>query len=384
MRCGMNNETLDHHIRLIYETAASPSLWINTLTDISSTINAKAGMIGSDNIRTKTHLTSIRSGFSQDALDALAPYHAKCLWTHALIELNPNSFVTSEHILPQKEYLASELFDGFGRYFDSHHAIGLYFDKTGESAFRMSFLRSKTQGPYGQYEATYLNSLLPHIKQALNLSRQFADNNLLSQFSNNAIINSNNNAVFVIDRFCKIIKVNEFAESHLRDENWLQIVQNRLVIKKGFCNSKFQSIVASVTRSDNFLNMKTIIPFIIEIENNSSTESWLVEISRLEINIDSNYAHIFNIQNQATALVTVKKLPQSSHYSYQRLKTLYNLSETEIDIAIKLANGDSPLKISDDRCRSIDTIRTQIKQLNAKLGLKNSNQTIAIINQLTK
>jgi DNA-binding CsgD family transcriptional regulator len=379
----MNNETLDNHIHAIYETVGTPSLWKNTLSDISATINAKAGMIGSDNVKTKTHLASIRSGFTQDALDALAPYHSKCLWTHALIALNPSRFVTSEQILPLKEYLASELFDGFGRYFDSHHAIGLYFDKAGESAFRMSFLRSKSQGPYSQYEATYLNLLLPHIKQALNLSRKLVDNNLLTQFSNNAIA-SHNNAVFVIDGFCQIIKVNKFAEEQLCKENWLQVVQNRLVIKKGLCNSKFQALVASVTRSDNFVNMKTNIPFIIEFDSSSTKDSWLMEISRLDINIDSDYAHIFNFPNQAFALITVKKLTQLSHYSPQRLKSFYNLSKTEIDIAIKLANGDSPLKISEDRCRSLDTIRTQIKHLNEKLGLKNTNQIISRITQLTK
>lgn len=51
----------------------------------------------------------------------------------------------------------------------------------------------------------------------------------------------------------------------------------------------------------------------------------------------------------------------------------HSLSGTEHHIVMLIAQGCSPLEISDIRERSIETIRTQIKQVMHKVGVNRAN-----------
>lgn len=378
----MNDDILDRHIHLIYNTVTDPLAWKDCLSEISTTINAKAGMIGVDDIQEKTHLTSMRYGFSEDAIDALAPYHAKCLWTHELIELNPKRFVTSEQLLAPKKYMTSELFNGFGRHFDSFHATGMYFDQTGDQALRMSFLRGQSQGAYGQRETDYLNRLLPHIKRAVSLSRKMLDQALLLQITEYAF-DKHDHMVFIVDSFSKLINMNKAATASLKDAKWFDVHQNKLVFKKGLRNSEYLSALSSVTRPENLEDLQASVPFLVEFDEETKQGHYLMEVIRFQTHVESELSQIMNVKSETLAMVTIRNLSHSPQTLSDRLKQLFLLSNSETEIALLLAMGTAPKQIAEERCRSIETVRTQIKKITAKLDAKNTSHLIAKINQLS-
>lgn len=60
----------------------------------------------------------------------------------------------------------------------------------------------------------------------------------------------------------------------------------------------------------------------------------------------------------------------------QEIKQKFSLSGTEHHIVLLISQGHSPQEIADIRERSIETIRTQIKQIMQKMNVNRSNSIV--------
>lgn len=67
-----------------------------------------------------------------------------------------------------------------------------------------------------------------------------------------------------------------------------------------------------------------------------------------------------------------------------KLQDIYKLSPTEKDIIILISEGYSPYDIAKIRSRSIETIRTQIKQIMQKIGVNKLNAIVIQVFNLIK
>ena len=65
-----------------------------------------------------------------------------------------------------------------------------------------------------------------------------------------------------------------------------------------------------------------------------------------------------------------------------KLQALYGLTPAEAAIGIHIAKGTSPRSISDLRGVSVETVRSQIKSLSAKLGCVRQSEIVAVISAL--
>jgi DNA-binding CsgD family transcriptional regulator len=64
------------------------------------------------------------------------------------------------------------------------------------------------------------------------------------------------------------------------------------------------------------------------------------------------------------------------------LSTLYGLTSAEVEIALQLAEGTAPEAIAANRCVAVGTVRSQIKAILAKVGVRRQIELIARLNQL--
>jgi len=66
----------------------------------------------------------------------------------------------------------------------------------------------------------------------------------------------------------------------------------------------------------------------------------------------------------------------------ETLQQAYGLTATEAQIALRLADGDAREVIADDRGVSIQTLRTHIRNLFLKVGVRREGELSARINEL--
>lgn len=376
----MNDEDLDRHIQLIYSTVSAPSNWQFCLSDIAQTLNAKSGMIGLDNLSTGSNVEALRVGFSDDMLSAFAPLKELDLWTHALSERPPEAIYTSSELVRQKDYLNSEMFHGFGKYADIYHTIGVHVGAKNGHANRVGFQRSQSQGEYGAQEKRYLNRLLPHIRRALNLTEEIFQNSL-SAHANEQIMERLNYAAFLLNTAGKIVQINRVAQDLIDANNLLAVREGYLRAIKGVSSNDLGSAIAEVSSSQGLQRSRHSIPFLAYCDVAGVKNRYLVEVSRFQADLNSNFSLILNLDAPQLVKLTVRPLFQPRGLE-DRLSGLFSLSKTEVQVCILLVEGLSPADIASKRARSLDTVRTQIKQILSKTGMKRTSELIAFISKL--
>jgi DNA-binding CsgD family transcriptional regulator len=65
-----------------------------------------------------------------------------------------------------------------------------------------------------------------------------------------------------------------------------------------------------------------------------------------------------------------------------RLRSLYGLTPAEAEIGSRIADGVSPVEIANERGVSVETVRSQIKSLSAKLGCARQSEIVALVRAL--
>jgi DNA-binding CsgD family transcriptional regulator len=358
----MDNKTLEHHIRLIYETVNDPSLWASCLKEIATAIGAIAGKI-------KIIANSEETLMFQNRITSF--------YDSTVITKYPGDLIKLDNNLTAHDYCDF--------HYSMKDSIDAYIGHESDNLVKISFARCKKQEDDSVSHTIYLNRLLPHIKHALSLSSKIFEHDFESKLSQ-MLLDSSNSVIFIIDSDLNIIKKNTKACSFLPEQKLVKIYNERITDIYGLDKYVFSSAIKMVTDANylekhrNSSDKLTYFPFLIQ--KDTADGFWLLEISRFQCNLNEHFNNILNINTDLFAMITVRDLLNTCDSITNRLKSLYSLSDSEIEIALLLSNGLTPKEISDLRHRSIETVRTQIKQICIKVGMKNTNSLIAHINHL--
>lgn len=85
---------------------------------------------------------------------------------------------------------------------------------------------------------------------------------------------------------------------------------------------------------------------------------------------------------QPCVLATLRGVSRRDVAFSQHLRTAFGLTQSEADIALQMADGDSRETIAAGRGASIETVRSQVKSLFAKLGVRRTGELTAKLNRL--
>lgn len=363
-----NNKTLEHHIHLIYETVNNPASWSNCLENIAKTIDASFGIISFENNAEKLLIPESERVIHANTHDTNRPT--------TNIEQNINkSLLLANNLKACK----NSCHDSFS--FENHigHILNAYIGQSSDNLVRISFERCKNKEVYSDIHIIYLNRLLPHFKHALALCRKVLEGNVENELSQK-LLDSTQSIIFIIDSNSNIIKKSSNADKLLADEILLKTFNEKITWINGIDSKDFFSIIERVTCPSQLFEKTQYVPFLIPKKQNNGF--WLFEISRFESTLDPATAKVLSIDTNIYAMITIRDLFHTNKSISNRLNTLYSLSDSESDISLMVSKGMTPKEIAKARNRSIETIRTQIKQICIKLGVKNTNSLIAHINHL--
>tara|TARA_R110002072_G_scaffold302967_1_gene490448 strand:+ start:1982 stop:3109 length:1128 start_codon:yes stop_codon:yes gene_type:complete len=374
----LSQYTLEENINLIYECSLNPSHWASCLESIASCINAKSAMIGVDDLITNTHLTRLQYGYDKELVQRMTTeLKNKDVWTKALIESKSQGFVTDAVLKPKDGSTWTGEFINIMNGYDVHHTAGAYANFIDNMGIRIAFQRSLNQGTYFKRETNYLDNLLPHIKHSLKLSRLLTQNDVFTNIST-AELERHSEPLFLTTAKGKVLFSNSKALSLISESHHFEIKSEYFSVK-GIKPNALQSSIASACRSDQVINLSNQCDFLIE---DKLSRLYHINITRFQLN-ESNQLTILPAEKRALALIRVKAV-ETNNTKVFRLSQLYGLSSQETAVAKYLADGHSPKEISKIRHRSIETVRTQVKQITAKMNAKSINDLVYKLNQLLK
>jgi DNA-binding CsgD family transcriptional regulator/PAS domain-containing protein len=216
------------------------------------------------------------------------------------------------------------------------------------------------RGPHTDDEKGDLQALLPHLSRAAELHRTMTS--LENRYGAVlAVLDNLLVGLVIIDLKGRVAVANAAARRACEESGALRLGSDgRLRACQAHVDAKLQALVASTSRTAEARNRCE--GGSVVIAKRGGAGHLLAEVMPLR---DDGFSDRDNLRGTAVFLLD----PSSPHaVSTEGLARIFGLTPTEHSVASALINGAEPKRIAQDRDRSIDTVRCQLKSIFSKTG----------------
>lgn len=366
-----NSAQIMDFIGEIYEASYNPGHWDKVVGDLCRLLNARSGGIFMDD-----HECRIRGMIGAHGLPSAvkAAYRfgmSKYDLTFQLQQREPiggarqiinSREIQGEHPLYYRIILKPNdigFLAAMNVYNDDewHVGIGLH--------------RSFQAAPFSSQDCMLLHTLYPHFKRALRIHKEFhrlrTRQEMLQSSLGRFMI-----GVIIIGPDGMVSYSNPVAEAILSQHQALAIDnQGRLQAYYSQENQRLQTLVAQLSIADRQdVNTRNRA---IGLNHPDRVHGLNLMLVPLDESLTG--------EPQPAGSVSLYLCDPDSTFNLpvEALRSIYDMTPAEAGVAIALVNGQSPSQISEHHGVSVDTVRSQLKSIYHKMGVKKQQDVIRIL-----
>ena len=252
------------------------------------------------------------------------------------------------------------------------HVGGAQFVDSESHKAGIAILRDQAAGVWSDGELRVINEILPHLKRALNIHSEFTHLRLRQD----ALLKGLDRLVIgliLYDHNAQPVYINPTAKSIINQHPALQMHDGDLVL---------------INSEDEKHLRKTIIDTAEIDPDDSWKQSVAIGITHPDIEsplpllVTPMHAHMITSDldyEGARVAVFLSDPNLQQPISVDSLVSVYNLTPSESQVAISLANGHSIDKIAKSSNHSAHTIRSQLKSVFRKTGVARQSELIKLL-----
>jgi DNA-binding CsgD family transcriptional regulator len=253
-----------------------------------------------------------------------------------------------------------------------YHVGGAQFVDTESHKAGIAILRDEKAGVWEEGELRVINEILPHLRRALNIHSEFTHLRLrqdaLLQGLDRLVI-----GLILYDNNARPVYINPTAQAIIEGHPAMQFQDGDLIL----------------TNPEDEKNLrKTIIDTGAIDPDDSWKQSVAIGITHpdveapLPILVTPMHAHLITSDldyEGARVAVFLSDPNLQQPISIDNLVSVYNLTPSEAQVAISLANGHSIDEIAQGSHHSAHTIRSQLKSVFRKTGVSRQSELIKLL-----
>jgi len=370
----MDARLLGTTLDAIYEAGSAPERWPEALGNMGrmfgcscvSLVNkdrdTNAGSAAAWGIDAAGHREYLDVWLERNVL-----HHRTRIWREGQVE-------TDRDILPKKDFIRSDYYNGFLKPRDMHSMLRVATFVDQKTIQTLALARSRSAGEYERSDANALQPLVRHIQRATTISRQLQESQL-SLKSALAVLDLSLNGIFLLDRKGRIVFANKAALAAVRSADGIAIRNDRVQIDRRTIDDAFQKLVAgALTRTYSIEGARG---GAVRIERKSGKQPYLVVVGPLGENSGVG-------ESTAAAFVTIADPEANSNRSSWVLRDLFGFSATETLLAERLMAGDAPEKAAMALGMKISTARWHINAILQKTDTHRQTDLIRLLLMLPR
>ncbi|MCG8437902.1 MAG: helix-turn-helix transcriptional regulator [Pseudomonadales bacterium] len=244
-------------------------------------------------------------------------------------------------------------------------AINVYNDD--EWHVGIGLHRSFNATPFSEQDCRTLTLLYPHFNRALRIHREFHRLKTRQQSLHEALSRFMIGLV-IVDASGKVTYLNPVAETLMAQHGGLSLSNGMPKAYYADEDHRLQTIIKRLLKSDRK-------------DTQTRTEALGVHHPDRELNMNIMMAALGHEEGpQPGSLALYLSDPDSSlNLPASALQSLYDMTPKEANVAIALVNGQSPTQISQLHGVSVDTVRSQLKSIYSKMGVKKQQDVIRVL-----
>lgn len=378
---------LSHLIGLIYEGATDPSRWTkDILPALADFLDAPECFL-----YTATHTPQdggffFYHGITQNQVDLyLHKYIKEDAWAKSAIEKNMvfegNVFLGDE-LLPREQWLGSkiynECFDHNPNMAQLMSSVVFGMDSARSMVTACSFFRGLHHPNFDAQDLDRLRLVLPHLSRSLGVLQRLQTAEL-AVASSLAALDRLPSGVLLLDSFGLVAFANIAAKNMFKNNDGLRL--RKLSNTPGLGKLIADDAAASKAIDHAISGTLNRSPYDIShfsrrvtVPRSSGNASYNLQFSSLGDHIEFGegsgaYSTIIFIIDSTHELLVDPAVLQSA----------YGLTPAEAKVAVSLLESGSAQEVADKLGTSLNTVRTQIKQVYTKLGVDTRARFIKLL-----
>lgn len=375
-------------IELIYQGATDISRWPAILADLCQWMGASACGIWTPWRKPEDGGLLLSHGLSQQASELwVNQYFEHNLWAQRAIEKNlltTGNVVRDQELVTEEEFLASIWYQdflckvGLGRLLS-----GVIFSAQEIIALPVLCCCIRPfDDPFTANDEQRMKILLPHLSRALGVMLRLRDTEL-KQTSMQAVLDRINYGVVLFDKYRHPTFLNAPAKQ-------LIDLKDGLGLRKRNGDENSTELVAANEKANTLLTQainEAIAPDILSTRHFSSAvviprpsgkAPFLINFSSL-----SNFNDLSLTNGHPVAIAFINDCAADVRLNGSALKDAYALTEAEVRAAEFLMNGCSIEEAAQQLGVSVNTIKTQLRQLHDKTGTNNRARLVKLLLSMT-
>lgn len=353
-------------IEEIYDAATDDECLDRLALSLTHGLGARSGVVHWRSIQTGTGAISISGYFTDEQMADYDRHFADCdIWAQAFASgAVANRAWSAEQLVSSRTYERSRIYNEWirGMGDDTFHCLGAGI-RTNSLVADIGFHRARSQPMFDDATVGQLTSCLAHLERMMTI-RSRIEAAEQAEASATGALNAIGYGLFTLRLDGRILHCNHAAETIVERADGLVVKAGRLAAS-GLADQK--ALLAAFERA--------VAP--------CQAEARALRIARrggghYELSIVSVQAG----QAGRQLLVTVTDPDANDTSLAARLRTLYGLSVSEAEVAIRISEGATLAQLAEERRTAIGTIRNQTKAVAEKLGCGRQAEIVALVKSL--
>ena len=360
-------------IEAIYAAGLDETLWSNALAEVMRAVGGVAATLEvfeRDTARlTEFHYHDLPPGNELAYLDHYFSLNPRI---PALISGKPGNIVTDYTVLDERSMNRDAFYAGFLAPTGYRYFIGAMFHASAREAFLFSVQRASKQGHVGKDETRKMRHLLPHVRQAFDMTRRLRGTHAADR-SFKAALDWLSDGVALLRADNRVLYANETFQAIARRGDGIRLHRGTVVIADPTGRAQFAHAIGAVEKARGNVELGADD---IAVPRRAGEPPYIVSVRPLARTARERH------QSDADIIVFVHDPLQRNAATARMLRNLFGLTEAEADLARALQAGMTPGAYARVRAVSLNTIYTHLRRIKEKTGCHRMPELIRKLNDL--
>jgi DNA-binding CsgD family transcriptional regulator len=350
----------DRIIELFYQAILDPIHWVDALKRVAGLMECESASIILYDRNARRATLNQSFGTPEEMLDAYHTHYYKCdPGLEAIKKVPVGDWYLDRRELGLQVIARSEFYNDFVR------ACGLQGVMTNRLIYTqgveggLSLQRAIGHRPFDQTDMERAAMMIPHLQRAITIYMRLQAA-AYREACLNSMLDSINFAMFTVDRRAKVAYLNAAGARLIQEQGAVDVSGGHLALRgiepgrllqmiQRACGvgQPSQAGMGTIKDGNGFPIMQLVVTPLAQAE------------SRGYADLNGHYA-----------LVVLKSLNTEGPLSEAILHDLYGLTRAETRLSIMLLQGATLSEIAQNAGVSLNTVRTQLKSVFAKTGMK--------------
>ena len=352
-----------------YQSAVFPDRWPQALEKLGQTFNCRSVALIDRNLRSleaRVETSGVDTSSQREFLDV---WSARDLVRLRTRQWRPGAIEIDQEIVPKRELLASDYYNGFMKPRDMHTVMRLTLAHRDKFLTIISLVRPPSAGEYDAAAIERCRVLMPHLQRAAYIRFQAQEASaMLGGLSD--VADRSVTAVLLLERGGKVTFANKAARAMAASADAFLLRDRQLEILDRDGDTAFQRLVAGAVGA--LQNLDAPRGGVMRLARRSGKGSYTVTVA--PIKSEESW-----IGHEPMALVLVADPDVTPKPPKEVLARLFGFTAAETRVAERLMMGDSPEQVAAFLQVKTATARWHLASIYRKTGTSRQAEAVRLL-----